>query len=193
MLDASNYLARSEIIDFDDTLVQQKANQLKQHANNEHELIVSSFEFVRDDIRHSNDYGLDVITCSASDVLKQRAGYCFAKSHLLAALLRANGIPTAFRYQRLSLDEHGSRYGLHGLNAVYIRTLGWYKLDPRGNKEGIDAQFDPPKNRLAFALNLPGERDIAGEFAEPLPSVVTALKRCNTCAQLNDNLPDEQL
>ncbi|MFT5573962.1 MAG: transglutaminase-like putative cysteine protease [Cryomorphaceae bacterium] len=156
MLDLSLYLARSEIIDFDDTQVRLKANQLKQHANNEHELIEGSFEFVRDDIRHSNDHGLYVINCSASDVLKQRAGYCFAKSHLLAALLRSNGIPTDFCYQRLSLDEHGSRFGLHGLNAVYIRSLVWYKLGPRGNKEGIDAQFDPPESRLALALNLPG-------------------------------------
>lgn len=33
---------------------------------------------------------------TASEVLRERTGFCFAKSHLLAAPLRATGIPTGF-------------------------------------------------------------------------------------------------
>jgi transglutaminase-like putative cysteine protease len=63
------------------------------------------------------------VTCSASEALAAGTGYCFAKSHLLAAVLRANGIPAALCYQRLALDESAEesqrRFSLHGLNAVY--------------------------------------------------------------------------
>jgi hypothetical protein len=58
------------------------------------------FEWVRDEIRHSYDYQMNPVTCRASDVLEYKTGYCFAKSHLLAALLRANQIP--FNWMRLS-------------------------------------------------------------------------------------------
>jgi transglutaminase-like putative cysteine protease len=54
------------------------------------------FEWVRDTIQHSFDYQCNPITCRASEVLQHRTGYCYAKSHLLAALLRANGIAAGF-------------------------------------------------------------------------------------------------
>src|SRR4051812_49403870 len=63
------------------------------------------FEWVRDEIRHSLDFGLNPVTCSASEVLHARTGYCYAKSHLLAALLRASAIPAGLCYQRLSLND----------------------------------------------------------------------------------------
>ncbi len=66
------------------------------------------FEWVRDKIRHSRDSGLQPVTCTASDVLRIGSGYCYAKSHLLAALLRANGIPAGLCYQRLSRDGQGA-------------------------------------------------------------------------------------
>nr|WP_269749949.1 transglutaminase family protein [Polyangium fumosum] len=81
------------------------------------------------------------LTCTASEVLRHRTGFCYAKSHLLAALLRANGLPAGFCYQRLA---HGSGYCLHGFNAVELPGIGWYRIDARGNKPGIDAAFDPP-------------------------------------------------
>ena len=83
------------------------------------------------------------VTCKASDVLKERQGICYAKSHLLAALLRAQGVPTGFCYQRLLLGataEDG--HCIHGLNAVYIDTeQRWVRLDARGNKPDVRAEF----------------------------------------------------
>ncbi|MBI2949982.1 MAG: hypothetical protein HYY23_20300 [Verrucomicrobia bacterium] len=46
--------------------------------------------------------------------MEHRAGFCYAKSHLLAALLRARGIPAALCYQRLAFDAAGSAFCLHG-------------------------------------------------------------------------------
>ena len=37
----------------------------------------------------------------------------------------------------------GSSVLLARLNAVYLDEFGWYRCDPRGNKEGVNAQFTP--------------------------------------------------
>jgi transglutaminase-like putative cysteine protease len=149
-----------------------------------------SFEWVRDEIRHSRDYRLQPVTCTASEVLREGSGYCFAKSHLLAALLRANAIPAGFCYQRLSRDDNGAPYSLHGLNAVWLPGIGWYRVDPRGNRPGIDARFAPPLEQLAFRVTLQGEADFPEIHSEPLAVVVQALRSHATADELWENLPD---
>ncbi len=143
--------------------------------------------FVRDNIAHSIDIGAETVTDSASRVLLAGHGICYAKSHLLAAMLRANGIPSGFSYQRLRDDNGG--YSLHGFNTLFLPSYGWYRIDARGNKPGVEAQFTPPHERLAFCLTAPGECDYGLNLAAPLACVVKALQR-STCVQaLCDNLP----
>ena len=146
------FLNSSDVIDWRHPAVHAKAEELAQAASGVQEITRRCFEWVRDTIQHSYDYKRNPVTCSASEVLLAGTGYCYAKSHLLAALLRANGIPAGFCYQRLSLDETGPPFSLHGLNAVYLPEFGWYRMDSRGNKSGVDAQFCPPVERLAFKL-----------------------------------------
>ena len=148
------------------------------------------FEWVRDNIYHSSDYKMNPVTCRASEVLQYKTGYCFAKSHLLAALLRANSIPTGFCYQRLSVFDNGAPYSLHGFNAVYLSEYGWYRLDARGNKPGVDAQFNPPQEQLAYGINFPEEIDCQHIFAEPLIQVIQALRESSTWNEMLHNLPD---
>ena len=153
------------------------------------------FEWVRDEIRHSVDCGDTVVTCAASEVLAQRTGFCYAKSHLLAALLRANGLPAGFSYQRLSIDGEGPPFSLHGFNAVLLPAHGWYRMDARGNKRGVDAQFTPPTSsqlveRLAFPIQFPGEATFPEIHAEPLAMVVDVLRRHASVAEVVENLPD---
>ncbi|MGZ5201850.1 MAG: transglutaminase-like domain-containing protein [Telluria sp.] len=187
------YLSASKYIDFDDPDVLSAARSLGAPATSEADLVRACFEFVRDEIRHSVDFKLNPVTCKASDVLRFKTGYCYAKSHLLAALLRANGIPTGLCYQRLSVGDSGGPFCLHGLNAVYLKDFGWYRLDPRGNKPGVNAQFAPPAEALAFAPRAPHERDLPEIWAEPLPVVVDALERYDTYEQVLANLPDIEL
>ena len=87
---------------------------------------------------------------------------------LLAALLRAAGIPAGLCYQRLSVAGHGPPFSLHGLNAVFLRGHGWYRIDARGNKPGVAAAFSPPIEKLAFAILSPEEADLPEIWAEPL-------------------------
>jgi transglutaminase-like putative cysteine protease len=187
------YLTASKYIDFGHPEVAKAARDLRAGATSEKDLVRACFEFVRDDIRHSVDYKLNPVTCSASDVLIFRTGYCYAKSHLLAALLRANGIPAGLCYQRLAVGDSGGPFFLHGLNAVYLKDVGWYRLDPRGNKPGVNARFTPPAEALAFAVRGPEERDLPEIWAEPLAVVVDALERYNTYSEVLANLPDIEL
>ncbi|TAE50906.1 MAG: transglutaminase family protein, partial [Oscillatoriales cyanobacterium] len=104
------YLAATDIIDRDHPAILALANKIASQHHTSEAIAQSSFEWVRDEIRHSYDYQMNPVTCRASDVLKHKTGYCFAKSHLLAALLRANNIPAGFCYQRLSFDDKGAPY-----------------------------------------------------------------------------------
>lgn len=187
------YLVASEYIDWHNPNIQALARSIKGEFHRDVDIAKACYEFVRDKIRHTWDYKIDVITCKASDVLQHGTGYCYSQSHLLAALLRANGIPAGLCYQRLSLEGNGAPYCLHGLNAVYLKDIGWYRIDPRGNKEGVDAQFCPPLERLAFSTDERLEADIQGVWPEPLPVVVESLTRYDTCMGVYENLPDVEM
>jgi transglutaminase-like putative cysteine protease len=186
----SLYLAATKIIDHQTPAVRQLA--LKLAADDSDPFVVARrcFEWVRDSIRHSSDYQLNPITCSASEVLAARTGYCYAKSHLLAALLRANGLPTGVCYQRLSIDGTGAPFCLHGLNAVLLPEIGWYRIDARGNRPDVQAEFTPPVERLAFPIQHDGEKNLPEIYAEPLPVVVQALRSHQTWDAVLANLPD---
>jgi transglutaminase-like putative cysteine protease len=147
------------------------------------------FEFVRDEISHSWDKRQNPVTLRASDVLAHRTGYCYAKSHLLAALLRANGLPAALCYQRLTITDEPP-FCLHGLNAVCLPDIGWYRLDARGNKQGINAVFNPPAEHLAFKLLHAGEIDVPGRYAEPLAAVVNLLQDCSSVQAVFERLEE---
>jgi len=154
------------------------------------DVVRACFEWVRDQVAHTGDAQHDRVTCTANEVLEARSGYCYAKSHLLAALLRANQIPAGFVYQRLAIDESGERFCLHGLNAVWLKDYGWYRLDARGNRPGVTTAFDPPRERLAFTASMEGERTLDGIAAAPLPAVVSALETFRSRAALEAHLPD---
>jgi transglutaminase-like putative cysteine protease len=166
------YLRATEIMDWQHPAVFAQAKTLAANRATTFDIVRACFTWVRDSISHTHDAGLETVTCKASAVLQTGTGLCYAKSHLLAALLRANGIPTGLCYQRLSYDEDRSRFSLHGLNAVYLADIGWYRIDARGNKPGVDAQFTPPIEQLAFQITYAGERDIPSILSDPLPEVV---------------------
>lgn len=184
----AEFLGHCKAIDHDSPDVAQLAASLA--SNSAETTARNCFEFVRDEIKHSSDHQLNPITYSASQVLQHGTGYCYAKSHLLCALLRANEIPAGLSYQRLSIDGEGEPFSLHGLVAVHLPEHGWYRIDPRGNREDINAQFDPPHEHLAFATDLDGEYDLPGIHVAPIPEVAQALAKFQNWDDLLRNLPD---
>jgi len=188
----NKYLDVSEFIDWKNSDIQALANELASGKLSDTEITKACFEWVRDNINHSWDYKQNPVTCKASDVLKHGTGYCFAKSHLLAALLRANKIPAGLCYQRLSINDDGAPYSLHGFNAAYLNDYGWYRFDARGNKETVNAQFIPPKEQLAFPINEENEKDFPDILVEPHPSVVEVLTTFDSVEAVLKNLPDTE-
>lgn len=186
----ADFLRRTDVIDWGHPAVTEQARALAAGRDGVAAIAKACFEWVRDEVAHSRDFQRNPVTWRASDVLLYRTGYCYAKSHLLAALLRANGISSGFCYQRLSVGDSGPPYSLHGFNAIELPGVGWYRVDARGNRPGIDAQFTPPVERLAFVLQSAEEVEFANVLAEPLDCVVDSLRRSSTWEETLTNLPD---
>jgi transglutaminase-like putative cysteine protease len=186
----TGFLRSTPIIDWESPAVRDRAARLARGRSDAAAVVRACFEWVRDRVPHTSDHNLDPVTCSASDVLEQGTGFCYAKSHLLAALFRANGIPAGLVYQRLR-DDQGS-YCLHGLNAVWLQDIGWYRLDARGSRAGLVAECTPPVECLPFACTAEGEKTFPGVWADPVAPVVNALRCYAGRADLIRHLPDAE-
>jgi transglutaminase-like putative cysteine protease len=186
----AEFLQPTAIIDSADPEIVAAAAEIAGDATADEEIARRCFEWMRDSVRHSSDHPIPTVTCAASDVLRHRVGFCYAKSHLLAALLRARQIPAALCYQRLAFDSSASSFFLHGLVAIHLQQHGWYRVDPRGGKAGAAADFTPPIERLPYSPTLPGEADIPDRFPDALACVVTTLKQWPTAKEVRANLPD---
>lgn len=81
-------------------------------------------------------------------------------------------------------------YTLHGMNAVYLPQFGRYRCDARGNKLGINADFTPPVEHLAWSTYDTGECNFSGHYASPQPAVIKCLVENDSFQQVFDNLPD---
>jgi transglutaminase-like putative cysteine protease len=189
----ADYLASTELVDWRTPEIDSLAHELTADSISDLEKASKLFEWVRDEIPHSGDARHELVTCRASDVLRHRTGLCFAKSHLLAALLRAVGVPAGFCYQRICCGSHPTdRMMAHGLNGIYLQSVGrWIRVDPRGNKPGVDAQFSVDRQQLAFPVrpNL-GETLGPTVFVKPLPAIMQCFASHATVSEVLDNLPD---
>lgn len=181
------------VITFDTPLIREKIAEIKALTTSDKERAKLAFEFARDEIAHSFDTKYQPVTITAEEAIAQKEGICFAKSHVLAALLRGMGIPADFCYQRvLRKGTIDSGHALHGLNAIYFPDTGWFRVDPRGNKEGIDSQFSITTEQLAYPIRTElGEIDYPNVYFEPLPSVIKSMQESESCASLFYNRPEE--
>ncbi|MBT2407772.1 MULTISPECIES: transglutaminase family protein [unclassified Streptomyces] len=189
--DLAAYLAADEAVDHDHPLVRETADALWAATDGDaYAYAKVAFEFVRDTVPHSADSGDMRVAWRASDVLSTRNGICYAKSHAFAALLRAQGIPAALCYQRLT-DDDGSNAAVHGL--VALRLPGgesWARVDPRGNKPGVDAQFTLDREQLAFPVRPElGEIDYPELYAAPHLAALKALQESADRPELWRKLP----
>ena len=181
------------VIQFHTPLIQKKIRFIKSQASSDRDRAKIAFEVARDEIAHSFDTQCNLITINAEDVLKSKDGICFAKSHLLASLLRGMGIPAGLCYQKvLRKGTLESGYALHGLNAIYLPETGWFRVDPRGNKPGIDSQFTSEEEKLAYPIRPElGEIDYPVVLTEPLPSVIKAMQASSDSKELFYSRPTD--
>lgn len=201
------YLESSEFIDFDHPKVRIIASYLQERLlqrvkdeperilyDPELELARLTYLLVRDEVQYTFDSGKSEVTIKASDVLSKKHGTCFGKSHLLAALMRANGIPAAVCYQYLRQDRNeDSPLVLHALNAICPESVGrWFRLDARGNNGNISAEFSIEEECIAYPVDpARGETDLNLLFAIPDYSVIRVLKQYTQADELYNHLPDK--
>jgi transglutaminase-like putative cysteine protease len=190
LMDLAPFLSSSDTIDHDHPSVRELAKSLLRDGRLA--TVQATYALVRDDFPHSFDIAGAEVSVAASDVVRYGHGICFAKSHLLAALLRANSIPAGLCYQKFARDDQGpAKTYLHGLNAVWLDG-SWRRLDARGNRPSTEGPFDPARERLAYTVDpARGERDYRSVFAEPLPCVLVALRSSCTVADLERKLPPD--
>jgi len=191
-LDApSAYLEASTLIDWD----HQAIAAWDAGGGSEEDTVRRAFHFVRDGIAHSWDIQSHRVTAKASEVLEHGEGICYAKSHLLAALLRRHHIASGVCYQRLTLgDTPDTGYCIHALNTVYLsERQQWIRLDARGNKPGVDAQFSVSAEQLAFPVRPEmDEHDYFVNYAQPHPIIAATLAAHDDCRTMYaHHLPTE--
>lgn len=116
-----------------------------------------------------------------------------AKSRLLAVLLRIADILAGFCRQNLRFSNEDPLLVLHAVNAVYLYSLEkWIRLDARGNRECVNAQFSTDREFLAFPVRPElGEEDGLIIYTEPSHNVIEALTKSKTLYDLMVNLPCE--
>ena len=112
----SAYLGPDDVVESDHPEITRLAEELGAGARDDTAFAKAAYEWVRDQVTHSVDAQDPRVTVTATEVLTARTGLCYAKSHLLAALLRARGIPAGLCYQRLADGA-----GAHVLHGIIVR------------------------------------------------------------------------
>ncbi len=151
------------------------------------ELLEAVYNYVRDDIKHSIDINETSVTYIASDILKLKHGICYAKTHLLASIYRSLGIPCGFSYQKLILDDNTNpELIIHSLNAIFLKDINkWIRLDARGSKPGVNAQFCIEKEIHALPTRAKmGEYDYLTIYHTPPKSIIQSLKKAQNVDEL---------
>jgi transglutaminase-like putative cysteine protease len=189
----NGYLEDTITIDWQMPAIVARARALAGGATLDEHKARACYEFVRDGIAHTADAGGDALPCRASEVLAAGTGIGFAKSHLLAALLRSLGIPAGFCYQVLRRSPDSPDRLLYGFNGVYLASRErWLALDARGNKPGLDAQFSVDTPRLAVTADpARGEWVYPWIYTRPAPVVVDLLSRNKSLSRIAEHVPEE--
>jgi len=191
--DLGGYLEDTITIDWQAPELMARAKQLLEGATRLEQRVERLFRFVRDEITHSQDVETEVQTCRASEVLREKTGLCYAKSHLLAALLRIAGFPTGFCYVRLADSKSRGGFVLHGLNAAYWKpSESWIYLDARGNHQALrsECRFEAPWSLAYTPDPALGECFLPFIYRRPAKRIVDLLERAPSFEAVLRNLPD---
>lgn len=69
------YLIETHSIDYNNPIIRVKVQELKNQSKDKENYIKRAYFFVRDEIPHSWDIGVNTVSKTASDVLKNKTGF----------------------------------------------------------------------------------------------------------------------
>ena len=191
--DLGRYLEDTITIDWQTPVVMTTCRDLVKDVASPADRVRVLFEYVRDEIAGPEEPGEAGIPCSASQVLRARAGQSFSQSHLLAGLLRSAGVPTGFCYARLAAEGREQRFELRGFNGVYWQTTeDWIFLDASGD-DGFaptEIRFRPPWSLSRAPDPDVGEAFLPFIYRRPARRIVDLLERAPGLAALRRHWPD---
>jgi transglutaminase-like putative cysteine protease len=137
-LDPAACLAATSVIDSDTDIIRSLAETLAAGAADAPSTVQAIFDYVRDDIRYDMGPVLDKRNdWRASSTVERGYGFCQQKAVVLAALLRARGIPAGVGMETVldhkippHLAEHigGQELSPHGYTIVFVDGM-WQRVD----------------------------------------------------------------
>jgi hypothetical protein len=182
------FLQFDDVVSLDDS-IRRRTDSITARTTDEASIAKSIFEWVRDRIPHSKDISAEVVTCTAIETYREGTGICFAKSHLLAAMMRHANIPCGFCYQVFDdlPNDSADTLVLHGMNAILLKETGkWHRIDARGNRDDIWSEFSLDRKVLVFPECAFLDDNV---YAIPLEIVVNGLRNAKSLTSLWPNLP----
>ena len=133
--DISEYLVSDAIVDWQTPAVRQKALELTRSLSDEVAKARCLYEWVRDAIPHSNDAGIEMVTCTASEVLHHGTGICCSITTIPFSITRISFSisGTSFPLTKNSFSLTGKRH--HGAKKPFHGPGIWHhgiKISFRG-------------------------------------------------------------
>lgn len=164
-------LGATEVIDCDSAEVRGVVDEVARHASDPATVAKALFEWVRDEIRYDMGPVLSERTdWTASATVRRGYGFCQQKAVLLAALLRARGIPAGVGMETVldhkippHLAEHlgGQELSPHGYTIAFVDGA-WQRIDASLDSALCDrkgyrvVEYTPAADHLLPATDLSG-------------------------------------
>ncbi len=196
--DLARYLEPTPFVDWESPEVLSFARENAGGSAEPADRAVKLYYAVRDGMRY-DPYTLDLTVegMRASTTLKNRRGWCVTKACLLAACLRAVGVPARLGYAdvrnhlstaRMRAVMQTDVFFYHGYTSVYLDGE-WLKATPAFNVELCTKfrirplEFDGKSDSVYHPFDLDGNRHMEylryrGEYADvPLADMIAAFHR----------------
>jgi len=193
------YLIPTEFIDSESPSIQAFAQQAVAGATTPREKAVRLYYAVRDGIYY-DPYRIEPSRNSfkASTILRQGHGYCVAKAVVMAAVLRAQGIPCKLHFadvrnhlttERLKKMMQTDTFYYHGYNDIWLDDR-WVKVTPTFNLSLCEKfkvkplDWDGVTDAVFHPFDLEGRRHMEyitdhGSFADlPYDAIINTFLTC---------------
>lgn len=169
------YLRSTYFLDLDSKTVRELAQSLTSTERTDTDNAVSLFYWVRDKIQYDvYNVSHDPADFKASAVIKKKSGWCVPKAVVLAALVRAAGIPSRLHFadiQNFQITDKTREmlktdiFYYHGYTEIYLDKK-WMKATPAFNIELCEKMghkvvaFDGVSHGMLPAMTHDGKKHI---------------------------------